>query len=158
MYHLLLLGTKSFNTSLLNYISVGVTSSAIITGLSLQSGSTYYAILQAVDYAGRMSYIVSRGITIDVTPPIIGGVRLVHITQFQSELSVEWNVIHDGESGISSLEWSLGTRPSSSDIAGWNEFVWGQDTRVTFNTQYLSLYEGQLLFASLKVSSILATW
>ena len=125
---------------------------AVARGLSLQSGTTYYATVRAVDFTGKSSYVVSRGVSIDTTDPIVEGVVLTGITQFQSGLELAWNGIVDEESGISGVEWGLGTRPGSSDIAGWTSLSLDLNTGVEIDTTQLDLYEGQIIFASLKVS------
>lgn len=126
--------------------------SALVRGLSLQSGGTYTASLRAVDVAGLSSVLVSRTITIDTSPPVVIGVRLEHPDQFQTHLSLEWDLMQDRQSGISDLEWGLGTRPGSSDVSGWNRFTWNEGTGLRLSTQGLPLYGGQLVFASIKVS------
>ena len=60
--------------------------------------------------------------------------------------------MQDRQSGISDLEWGLGTRPGSSDVSGWNRFTWNEGTGLRLSTQGLPLYGGQLVFASIKVS------
>ena len=124
---------------------------AIARGLSLQSRTTYFATVKAVDFTGKSSYIVSRGVSIDSTDPVVDGVMLTGITHFQSRLRLEWNQIIDDESGIGGVEWGLGTRPGSSDIAGWNQVSLDLNTGVQLNTTTLNLYEGEIVFASLKV-------
>ena len=137
----------------MNFTSVGVATYAVIRGLSLQLGATYYATIQAVDFTGKLSHAVSRGMTIDFTAPSIGGVQLIGTTKYQSGLALEWNAIKDVESDIISLEWGLGSQPGSSDIIGWTGTRLEYNTRITLNTTGLELYEGQLVFASLKVST-----
>lgn len=145
-------GTRPYDTSVVDYTSVGVANSALVGGLSLQSGSTYYASLLARDAVGLSSILVSRTITIDTSPPVVTGVRLEYVDQFQTRLRLEWDLIRDTESGIGDLEWGLGTRPFSSDVSGWNRFTWNEGTDLSLPVQGLPLYEGQLLFVSVKVS------
>lgn len=134
---------------------MGVATYAALRGLSLQSGSTYYATIQAVDFTGKSGYVVSRGVTIDATEPKLEWVELAGIAQFQTSLRLEWNPVRDDESDLVSLEWGLGTRLGSSDITGWREATLDQNTGVELNTTGLQLYEGQVVFASLKVQIII---
>lgn len=134
---------------------MGVATYAALRGLSLQSGSTYYATIQAVDFTGKSGYVVSRGVTIDATEPKLEWVELAGITQFQTSLRLEWNPVRDDESDLVSLEWGLGTRLGASDITGWREATLDQNTGVELNTTGLQLYEGQVVFASLKVQIII---
>ena len=130
---------------------MGVASYVAVRGLSLQSGATYYATVQATDFTGRTSYAVSRGVRIDITEPSVGGVWLIANVSFQTSLQLEWNRVTDDESDVTSLEWSLGTRPGSSDITGWRLAGMEQNTGLTVDTTQLNLYEGQIIFSSLKV-------
>ncbi len=132
---------------------MGVATSAVVRGLSLQSRVTYYATVKAVDFTGKSSSIVSRGVSIDTTDPIVEGVVLTGLTQFQTSLQLAWNGILDEESGISAVEWGLGTRAGSSDIAGWTPVSLDLNTGIEIDTRKLNLYDGQTIFASLKVSS-----
>ena len=147
-------GTAPLNTDVLDYTSVGVASYVVVRGLSLQSGLTYYATIRATDFTGRHGYVVSSGVRIDTSEPIVGGIRLTDIASFQTNLQLEWNLVTDSESDITSLEWSLGTRLGSSDITGWRSAGMEQNTGLVINTTQFNLYDGQILFASLKVRTL----
>lgn len=133
---------------------MGVSTFAAIRGLSLQSGTTYYATVQAIDFTGKSSYAVSRGITIDTTDPRVEWVGLRDTTQFQNGLRLEWDLILDAESDIVSMEWGLGSRPGSADVTGWEPASLEANTGLEIGTAELGLYQGQVIFATLKVTSI----
>jgi len=115
-------GTRPYDSSVVNYTSVGVATTATVRGLSLQPGSTYYATLRATDLVGHSSTLTSRSVIIDTTPPTVSGLRVEGVSLYSTDLSLEWNEIRDWESGTVELEWSLGTRSYSGDLSGWNEF------------------------------------
>lgn len=144
-------GTSPLSSDTANFTSVGVATYAAVRGVSLQPGVTYYATVRATDFTGRSGYAMSRGVRIDTSEPILKGVRIAGITSFQSSLQLEWNLVTDDESDVTSLEWSLGTRFGSSDITGWRLAGMEQNTGLLINTTQLALYEGQTIFASLKV-------
>ena len=131
---------------------MGVATYAVARGLSLQSGVTYYATVKAVDFTGRSSEVVSRGFSVDVTAPVVEGVTLSDLGDFESSLKLSWLGVTDEESGIAGMEWGLGTRLGSSDIAGWNRVDLDLNTGIQLDTTSLGLYDGQIVFASLKVS------
>lgn len=137
-----------------NFTSVGVATYAVARSLCLQSGTTYYATIQAVSFVGRVNSITSEAVTIDSTPPIARGLELLGTTQFQNQMTFKWNVIGDEESDVVDLEWGLGTRPGSSDIVEWTRARLDENTGVAVNTLGLGLYDGQLVYGSLKV----CTW
>lgn len=144
-------GTSPFSTDTVNFTSVGVATYVAVRGLALQSGATYYVTIQATDFTGRSSYAVSRGVRIDTTEAYVEGIWLTATASFQTNVQLEWNLVTDDESDVTGLEWSLGTRPESSDITGWTSAGMEQNTGLTLDTTQLNLYEGQIIFASLKV-------
>ena len=135
----------------MNFTSVGVSTSAAVVGLSLRAGITYYATVLAVDFTGKSSYVVSHGVSIDTTSPIVEWVGLSGITQYQNGLQLEWNMVADDESDIVYVEYGLGTRPGSSDVTGWRETDLHHNTGIQLDTTDLSLSQGQIVFSSLKV-------
>lgn len=144
-------GTTAGGVDIVNFTSVGVTTFAVVRGLSLQSGVTYYATVKATDFTGMSSYAVSQGVSVDTTEPVVGGVELQGTTQFQNGLELIWDQILDEESDIVGVEWSLGTRPGSGDITGWRQASLEDTTRLRVNSTGLGLYQGQVIFATLKV-------
>lgn len=139
-----------------NFTAVGVATSAAVVGLSLDTGLVYYATVLATDFTGKSSYVVSLGVSIDTTAPIVEWVGLSGITQYQNRLQLEWTMVTDDESDIVSLEFALGTRPGSSDVSGWGEVDFYHNTWIHLDTTDLSLYQGQVVFASLKVLNVFA--
>lgn len=147
----LLAGKNPLGSDVINFTSVGVATYAVARGLSLQSGLTYYVTVRATDFTGSSGYTVSLGVRIDTTKPSVEWVGLMGITSFQTSLQLEWTGIADEESDVTGMEWSLGTRPGSSDVTGWREVDVELNTGLTINTTQLNLYQGEIIFASLKV-------
>ena len=146
-------GSTPLATDVLQFVSVGVATDTVATGLSLQSGHTYYVTVRGVDFTGQHNYSVSHPVTIDTSPPLIGQIWIANTTDYASGLKLEWDPVEDLQSGIAGMEWSLGSRPGSSDISGWNS-VDVSDAVGGVSVKGMELYDGQLVFASLKVSRL----
>ncbi|XP_070573746.1 uncharacterized protein [Ptychodera flava] len=103
-----------------DYQSVGILNWIVVTGLNLQGGLTYYATVRATDYVGLTSQAVSKGVMVDVTPPVtsdrsidLGG----HFLTSTSSIAATWiGLFKDDESGIAEYEWCIGSKPWYSDI------------------------------------------
>ena len=121
--YVLSIGTTPGGSNTYASQSVGLTTSATITGLSLTVGQTYYISVAAVNGAGLTgSAVTTDGIqaqaTPDTTPPStasslqgVGG----NTTTSTNMLSASWTAATDGESGIAGYVVSIGTTPGGSD-------------------------------------------
>ena len=137
-------------TDVRDFVFVGVTMDAVATGLSLQSGHTYYATIRATDFTGQSGYSVSHPVTVDITAPVIGQIWVADTTNYSSGLELEWDPVEDIDSGVIGMEWSLGSRPGSSDIHGWTA-VNLTEAVTGVSVKGVEFRDGQLIFASLKV-------
>ena len=97
---------------------------------------------------------MSHPITIDTSAPPIGQIWISNTTNYSYGLELEWDPVEDLQSNIIRLEWSLGSRPGSSDISGWNSVNLSEAITGILITG-MEFYDGQLTFASLKVSLLL---
>ena len=131
---------------------VGVATDTVARGLSLQSGHTYYATVRATDFTGQSSYSVSHPVTIDTSAPVIGRIWVANTTYYSGGLELEWDPVEDIQSEIVGMEWSLGSRPGSSDIHGWTA-VNLTDAVAGVLVNDVRFTDGQLIFASLKVKT-----
>ena len=101
--------------------NVGVTTSTIVGNLHLHHNSTYYTTVRAANGAGQTSFASSSGIIIDLTSPISNILRDGEnsdedISHHNSFISVNWDEIHDPESGISKYVVCAGTVIGGCDL------------------------------------------
>ena len=142
-------GTRPYDSSVINYTSVGVATSAAVRGHQLHQlrHCTCNRLSGTLEFSD-VSLGYHRHDSAHCFWTSLGGV-----SQFRISLGLEWSRIQDMQSEIVELEWSLGTRPYSGDLSGWNEFNGnGGGTGMRISTGQLPLYEGQRVFASVKVS------
>lgn len=142
-------GSAPLATDVVDFVSVGVATDTVAMGLSLQSGHTYYVTVRATDFTGQSNYSVSHPVTIDTSTPIIGKIWISNTTDYSDGLELEWDPVEDLQSDVIGLEWSLGSRPGSSDISGWNSVNLSEATGVS--VRGVEFHDGQLVFASIKV-------
>ncbi len=90
--------------------------SAIIDGLSLVSGNTYYISVKATNRAGLASGVGSSdGILIDLTPPAVMGLNLTATVQsVRAKVSAT-----DSESGVNQVQVALLTSPELPASPNW---------------------------------------
>ena len=145
-----IVGTAPGARDVVDFTNVGVATYAVARGLTLQSGTTYYATIRAWDFTGQSSYAVSLGVTIDTTPPILNRVWVEMSDLQSSSLEMKWDPLEELESEIVSMEWGLGSSPGSSDLIEWTiaslESISGAEL-IDFSHQ-----DGQFIFLSLRVS------
>ena len=135
---------------------VGVATDAFVRELCLQSGHTYYVTIRAVDFTGQWSQSVSQPVTIDTSLPEVGQIWISNTTHYSDGLELVWDPVEDLESEIIGMEWSLGSRPGSSDTYGWSSANL-TDALTGISVKGVEFSDGQLVFASLKVSLVLFT-
>ena len=140
------------DSNMVSWTNAGANNSATITGLSLSEGITYYSSIRAYDAAGNRSSAVSTdGITVDITPPVAGGVTDgqgadISFTASGNSLEGHWTGFDDGLSGLSYYHAAAGTNIGSWDVVPWTSV--SLDTQVVFNG--LSLISGQAYYLSVK--------
>ncbi|KAI8477563.1 hypothetical protein Bbelb_447040, partial [Branchiostoma belcheri] len=128
------IGTSPNGVDVQDFMDVGVTNMATVHGLRLYSGHTYYATVRATDYVGLTVTSVSRGVTVDVTAPVVtdadvdvGGRYLLST----SSVSASWDrVFMDTESGMSYYEWCVGSQPGHCDVMALTRTVRGNRVRL----------------------------
>ena len=152
--HINCLGSAPLGTDVVDYVFIGVATDAVARGLSLQSGHTYYVTIRAVDFTGQWNYSASHPVTIDTSAPVVGQMWITNTNNYSNGLELEWNPVEDLESDITGMEWSLGSHPGSSDIYGWSA-VNLSEALTGVLVKGVELSDGQLVFASLKVISLM---
>ncbi|XP_078682372.1 uncharacterized protein LOC144916849 [Branchiostoma floridae x Branchiostoma belcheri] len=160
------IGTSPNGVDVQNFMDVGVTNMETVHGLRLYSGHTYYATVRATDYVGLSVTSVSRGVTVDVTAPVVtdadvdvGGGYLLST----SSVSASWDrVFMDTESGMSYYEWCVGSQPCHCDIMALSRTE--KEEAVSDTALDLRLQEGHAYYISVMgyngagLSSVAFSW
>ncbi len=138
-------GTSAGATNVLGWTDAGTNTAANITGLNLTNGATYYVNVRATNGALLVSAVGSSdGAILDVTPPPAPTVTDDgDYTASTTQLHATWTV-SDGESGIASYRYAIGTAPGAADLAPWTDN--GTNTSVTRTG--LSLTHQQVYYIS----------
>ncbi|XP_046559286.1 uncharacterized protein LOC124268355 [Haliotis rubra] len=98
-----------------------------VSGLSLESGTTYYSNVLAYNKAGLVAWTFSDGVQIDVTAPVAGTVEDgdgsgdVDYQSSQTRVSASWFGFADKDSTISKYFWCVG---STNDTSGCTIVDW----------------------------------
>ncbi len=113
-------GTSAGATNVKGWTSAGMATQATISGLVLNNGSTYYVNVRATNGAGLTSATgSSNGIILDTTRPSMPTVVDDGAwTASTTELHASWSS-EDGESGIKSYHYGVGTAAGETDVLDW---------------------------------------
>ncbi|KAJ4461812.1 hypothetical protein PAPYR_1470 [Paratrimastix pyriformis] len=117
-------------------MQVGLRGSAVVQGLEMRDGCTYYAAVVALDAVGHRRTAWSEPVTVDLSPPqaspavrilpvASGDHQLVdgrwggpHWTQDSAQgVRAAWEACHDPQTGILEYALALGTVPMGTDVA-----------------------------------------
>ncbi len=141
-----------------NWRDAGTAKAAVITGLSLTNGATYYFYVKAQSINGVWSDTgVSNGIIVDSTPPVISTVTDDGAyTTSANTLHASWTA-SDPETGVNSYQYAIGTSPSDP---GTGYLVnWINVGSATSITRYnLSLASGTTYYIYVKAQSKSGVW
>jgi autotransporter-associated beta strand protein len=123
------IGTTPGGTDVMAFTAEGISgTSATRSGLSLTSGTTYYATVRAIDNAENVSTAVtSDGVMADAVAPTTGTVKDgatagvdIAYQQALNALTATWSGFADGNgSGIDRYEWAIGTTPGGQDVLAY---------------------------------------
>ena len=143
------IGTSAGAADVVNWTTTGVTS-VNRSGLSLESGKTYYFSVKAKNKAGVWSAVgISDGIICDATPPSVPVVvDDGAFTSSTTTLHASWSSADD-ESGVASYQYSIGTTPGSANTVNWTSI--GAATEVSRTG--LSLISGTTYYISVKATN-----
>jgi len=134
-----------------NWTSVGLARSVNITGLSLQSGVSYYIGVRARYGSNQWTATgSSNGITVDNAAPNVtniddGG----DYTNMRTALSCSWTG-SDAVSGVRGYRYSIGTTPGATNVKAWLNV--GTNTNVTAGN--LSLTSGTRYYFNIEATDI----
>ena len=144
------IGTEIGSCDIKHWESVEKQASASAGGLSLEQGKKYFTAVRATNRAGLSSIAYSDGIIIDITKPRCGAVRDgnaefdISFQQFGDSFAASWDMCSDGESGIASYRWALGTMPGLSDIQPFTS----SQLQTTFMKSVTTISDGTAVFAT----------
>jgi len=123
-------------------VSSAFTANTSYTLVQAVHGSTYYAKVRAVDYAGNVGQYStpSDGITVDTTPPASLSIYPFSNVSSSTSFYITWSESWDSESGVMWYAYALGTTPGGTDIYPWTH------TTATFTTVSVPDQEGTYYF------------
>ncbi|MGI6295665.1 MAG: PQQ-binding-like beta-propeller repeat protein [Armatimonadota bacterium] len=144
------IGTSAGATDVVGWTSTGAVASITKTGLSLETGKTYYFSVKAKNKAGLWGSVgVSDGILCDATPPttpvVIDDGEYASST---NSLHATWST-SDPESGVVSYQYAIGSTPGGANIVNWTSV--GTATEVTRTG--LALTPGTTYYISVKATN-----
>ena len=144
------IGTEIGMCDIKHWESVGTEASASAEGLLLEQGKKYFSAVRATNRAGLSSIAYSDGLIIDTTKPRCGAIRDgnaefdISFQQFGDSFAASWDMCSDGESGIASYRWALGTMPGLSDIQPFTS----SQLQTTFMKSVTTISDGTAVFAT----------
>lgn len=144
------IGTTSGAVDVKDWTNAALTTEATETGLSLESGKTYYINVRARNTGGKAGLIGSSdGILVDISAPsrptvTDSGAYASSATQ----LTANWSS-SDAESGITLYEYAVGTSSGGTNIKGWTSA--GTQTSATITG--LSLTDGTNYYISVRATN-----
>ena len=115
--YMLGIGTRQGLDDVISFAPRGLTTTGLLSSLTLQSGSTYYAVVKSTSRTGVSATVSSDGIRIDTSPPTVGQVwdlctnscgstQDVDFTGTNTKLSLRWSGFMDVESNIKEYRWN----------------------------------------------------
>ncbi|XP_019633113.1 PREDICTED: uncharacterized protein LOC109476570 [Branchiostoma belcheri] len=133
----------------------GTATSHTFTGLSLQSGRTYYTSVRPYNFAGLHSTFHSDGVMVDTVAPTPGvvfdgrGPGDETYTSSSTIVSAFWHGFNDLDSGIDKHFWCIGETNSQSEcnVMDWTDTGLVQERTVTLSN---SLTSGQRYYNKVK--------
>ena len=148
------IGTTAGATDTVAWTSLGNVTTVTKTGLTLAIGQTYFFSVKAVNGAGLTGAATNSDgqKVVDTTapspPPAVrdGTGADISTTSSLTQLSANWDVSTDNETGISGYQYAIGTTTGATDTVAWTSL--GNVTTVTKTG--LSLAIGQTYFFSVK--------
>lgn len=151
-YYEVSIGTTPGATDTKTWTNVGNTTSTTITSISpnLNSGTTYYANVRAIDTAGNTGAVLSGdGWLVDATPPSSVTVTANGCTT--KTFKGSWTASSDSESSIDYYEYSIGTSAGADDEITWTNV--GTNTSISLTGQ--SLLEATTYYLNVRATNTL---
>ncbi|XP_022102003.1 uncharacterized protein LOC110985345 [Acanthaster planci] len=152
-YYEYAVGSMQGGSDVKEFTRVGISNSAILHNLRLQSGHMYYATIRATDFVGLSSQATSEPVFIDTSPPVVSALHTLDIggsfIRSTTSVSASWeNIFADEESGIAYYEWAVGSHPGHADVMPFTRQT--SVSGVSDSSRPLLLQEGHSYFVSVK--------
>ncbi|XP_022100380.1 uncharacterized protein LOC110984469 isoform X2 [Acanthaster planci] len=152
-YYEYAIGSMRGGSDVKEFTRVGITNSAIVHGIRLQNGHTYYATVRATDFVGLSSQVVADPVTIDASPPVVNGEHTLDVggsfIRSTTSMSASWkDIFSDKESSVAYFEWAVGSHPGHADIMPFTRE--STETGISDPSRPLALQEGHSYFVSVK--------
>ncbi|HAH31415.1 MAG TPA: hypothetical protein DCL44_03770, partial [Elusimicrobia bacterium] len=150
------IGTTAGGTDVVGWTDNGSNISVAKTGLSLTNGQIYYFTVKAENGAGQQSTAVnSNGQTADTSAPsapgaVSDGVGTdITYSNSTSQLSANWTVATDAQSGIARYWYAIGTTAGGTNVAGWTD----NGSNISVTKTGLTLTNGQIYYFTVKAEN-----
>jgi hypothetical protein len=147
------IGTVPGGEQLQTYTSVGRQTHGLNSGLVLQHNVAVYVSVVARNGAGLSKKFVSKRVTVDHTPPVIG--ELVVVKAQKQKVSVSWSAATDVESGLEGCAIAVGRSPLSVDVIDYVQPSAEEQTArlATVDITGTGARDRDLLFANIKCTN-----
>ncbi|HOO55339.1 MAG TPA: hypothetical protein PLN69_00845, partial [bacterium] len=146
------IGTAAGLSDVKDWYSVGTDESAVISGLSLQNGQTYYVNVRAYDNAGLESDTgTSPAVIVDssllAAPETIndGVAADESFTDSNDQLSGNWTEV----SGAAKYEYAVGSSPGAQNVVAWTDNA----LATSFSETGLSLSDGVRYYVAVRATN-----
>jgi hypothetical protein len=149
------IGTTSGGTEVQAFTGVGLANGASSSSLALVNGQTYYVTVRATNGVGLTATANSDGVTVDSSGPVPGTVSDgpgpdISFQASTSTIDANWTAFTDPQSGITNLEWAIGTTSGGSQV---QNFTTAGITGNSATRGGLSLASGQSYFVTVRATS-----
>jgi len=147
------IGTDPMDIDVINWTNVGMDTILSLSGLELEE-VTYYISVRAVDVASNLSEVSSTdGITIDLSPPVLGTIidgDIVDLsfTGSSESLTASWSGFTDNLCGIEYYEYCIGSTNGGEDIQPWTNVT----LETSIETDGLTLTDGTQYYQSVRAT------
>ncbi len=120
--HELALGSQASLADLVDWTEVTATTGTV-ADVPVTAGTPVFFTLRATNGVGRQS-VASRSVTLfypgaGPPPPPVVATEPAGISADRSALTIGWNEVSDGVSGIVGYEYGIGSTPESPDVLPW---------------------------------------
>lgn len=151
------IGTTSGGTEVQPFVGVGLATNANHSGLALGSGTRYYVSVRATNGAGLQSGATSDGVVVDLTGPAVGTIRDgaaagvdIDTQASKKQIAANWAQVTDAESGISKLEWAIGTAPGLENVRAYKSIA---KTAISATQGSLTLISGTIYYVTVRATN-----
>ena len=137
-----LMTTEMFSSSPA-FVPVSAQSTNFTTEAEGNSGDSVFSMLAVTDSAGNEGLVPLPPVTFDITPPKLVDLTCTEVLSAMSPLlKCAWKTIEEPHSGLSSVEFGLGSGPSVPDLHRFgpvplHKNVWDFDVRDVITASYL---------------------